>query len=110
MCLKCLTHLKVGTRGQGYKMDTCTWICHVKNTSTILFLLNLSVYISYEVHYLYLMGTFFLTYIYLACFVSSFCILSMYMGCAPCAFNILIFTDKNKKKNLYLFSFTWVGK
>jgi hypothetical protein len=43
-------------------MGTRTWIRHVKNTSTILFPLNLSVYISYKVYCLYFMGTFFLIY------------------------------------------------
>jgi hypothetical protein len=32
--------------------------------------------------------------------VGSFCIRPVYMGCAPCAFNILIFTDQ--KKNIYI--------
>jgi hypothetical protein len=33
-----------------------------------------------------------------ASFAGSFCILPVYMGCAPCAFNKLLFTDKKKKK------------
>jgi hypothetical protein len=30
--------------------------------------------------------------------VGSFCIRLVYMGCTPCAFNKLIFTEKKKKK------------
>jgi hypothetical protein len=32
-----------------------------------------------------------------ACICELFCILSMYMGCAPCAFNKLILSIKKKK-------------
>jgi hypothetical protein len=34
--------------------------------------------------------------------VGSFCIRPVYMGCAPCAFNNIVFYRSKKKKNFYV--------